>query len=141
MSSPKIPTPIEPIATSEGFITQPWYSYLNAKESNVIALSSTNGVIFNRGTTIITSTTTVPHMLDDPEIGLETTIVLTIPSTQASPVTVKAATDVAIGPSGENALSFDAAASTYEYVRLLGTSTGQYHILYRTTAISVTASS
>ena len=89
---------------------------------------------------ILASTAAATHTLESPQVGTETTIVLTVPTTQAM-VTVAAATNVAIGPSGENALTFATSVSTFEYVKLVGTSTSQYHILFRTTGVSVAASS
>jgi hypothetical protein len=91
--------------------------------------------------TVFASTPGVTHTLEDPTIGGETMLICSIPSTQAGSVTVAAATDVAIGPSGENALVFGTSASTYEYVKLVGTSTSQYYILHQTTNVSVAASS
>lgn len=143
MSGPKLPSPLEAVVDQDGLVTQPWYQYFNARETlgSIVTVSSTNGIAKEGCVTVITTTTTVAHLLDDPAIGNETTIIVNLGTTNSNPITVVGATDVAIGPSGENALSFASNASTYEYIKLLGTSTGQYHILYRTTGVSVTASS
>jgi hypothetical protein len=147
MSSPKIPSPIDAVVATDGLITQPWYQYFMGSDPGwrtpvaVITTASTASNIYQGQITVMASTPGVTHVLEDPEIGFETVIICNIPTTQAGSITVAAATDVAIGPSGENALVFGTSASTYEHIKLVGTSTSQYHILHQTTNVSVAASS
>ncbi|TFH40833.1 MAG: hypothetical protein E4H01_15880 [Lysobacterales bacterium] len=147
MSLPKLPTPLDQVVTSEGYITPPWYQYFLAADFsvrtrvNLLTTATTAEYIPQGQVTVFASTPGVIHTLEDPEIGNETLLICSIGTTQAGSVTVRAATDVAIGPSGQTAFVFNTSASTYEYVKLLGASTSQYHILYRTTAVSVAASS
>jgi len=138
----KIPTPIEQL-TEENYITQPWYQYFNDKdkENQVVNLDTTVGVVLNDRYTVITTTTTVQHILDRPEPGCRAIIVLHIGTTQANPVTIAAATDVAIGPGGENSLTYLTSVSTYDLIELAGISTAQYYIINQTTGVSVAASS
>ena len=138
----KIPTPIEQM-TTDGYITQPWYQYFNDadKENQVVNLDTTVGVVLNDRYTVITTTTTVQHILDRPEPGSRALIVLQIGATQGNAVTIAAATDVAIGPGGENALTYLTSVSTYDLIELAGASTLQYYIINQTTGVSVTASS
>ena len=138
----KLPTPLEAL-TEEGMVTQPWYQYftVDAKRESVVNIDTTVGVVPKNGYTIITTTTTVQHLLDRPEEGSRSVIVLQIGATQANPVTIAAATDVAIGPGGENALTYATSVSTYDLIELVGASTLQYYIVNQTTGVSVAASS
>ena len=128
-------------------ITRSWYQYFLGSDNltrtpvDLLTTESTASNIYQGHVTVFASTPGVVHILEDPQPGVETVLICNIGATQAGSITVAAATDVAIGPSGENALTFLTSLSTYEYVRLLGTSTGQYHILHQTTNVSVAASS
>jgi hypothetical protein len=106
-----------------------------------LTTESTGSNIYEGRITVFASTPGVVHFLEDPRIGGRTVLICNVPSTQAGSVTVRASTDVAIGPSGENGLTFLTSVSTYEYVELVGTSTAQYHIINQTTNVSVGASS
>jgi hypothetical protein len=138
---------MESMVSSEGYITPPWYQYFMAADRawrprvNVLTTESTAGIVYEGAVTVFASTAGVKHTLEDPRIGGETVLICNVPSTQGGSVTVAAATDVAIGPSGENALTFLTSASTYELVVLRGTSTSQYYIEYQTTNVDVSASS
>ena len=147
MSRIKLPSPLETISGEDGYVSRPWYQYfisqqkLDRPEVAIVTTESTSSVVYCDEITVLASTAGVVHELEDPRIGSRTVIICNIPSTQGGTVTVAASTDVAIGPSGENAVVFDTAASTYEYVELLGTSVSQYHILTQSTNVSVGASS
>ena len=146
MSRVKLPSPLE-VLTEEGLVSRPWYQYFKSQDRfnnppvAVLTTETTAGIVLEGAVTVIASTPGVIHTLEDPRIGGRTVIIVNVPSTQAGSVIVRASTDVAIGPSGENALTFPTSASTYDFVELIGTSTGQYHILEQTTNVSVGASS
>jgi hypothetical protein len=143
----KIPTPIEKMVTTEGYITQPWYLYMRVNDSvvqtpvNFVTTASTASNIYQGAVTVFASTPGVIHTLEDPKIGQRTVLICSIPTTQAGSIVVAASTDVSIGPSGENALTFPTSVSTYDSIELIGTSTSQYYILNQTTNVSVGASS
>jgi hypothetical protein len=152
MSAPKLPQPTDrmlDISTEDGTqaITPQWYQYFNAQDHgwrtrvDVLTTATTKERIRQNRVTVFSASAGVIHELDDPEIGFETTLICNIGTTRSASIIVRAATDVAIGPSGENALSFATSVSTYDHCRLVGTSTSQYHILYRTTGVTVVASS
>jgi hypothetical protein len=144
---PKLPIPPEVLVTEEGWVTPPWYQYFLGQDKgwripvDFITTASTASNILSGRITVFASTPGVVHTLEDPEAGMETTLVCTVPSTQAGSITVRAATDVAIGPGGENALTFLTSVSTYDQVVLVGVSTSQYYIKKITAGVSVTASS
>ena len=145
----KVPSPLAPlVSTSDGgLISTPWYQYFYASDQlhrGVVAevtTASTKSIIRNYHFTVINSTPAVVHELEDPRPGARAVLVLASSSTQAGSVTVAAATDVAIGPGGENALSFPTSVSTYDLVELIGFNSTQYYILHQTTNVSVVASS
>jgi hypothetical protein len=105
---PKLPIPPEVLVTEEGWVTPPWYQYFLGQDKgwripvDFITTASTASNILSGRITVFASTPGVVHTLEDPEAGMETTLVCTVPSTQAGSITVRAATDVAIGPGGEN---------------------------------------
>ena len=145
----KLPSPLEPIVSSVdgGLISKPWYVYLYASDQlhrgvvATVTTESTKSIIRNYHVTVINSTPAVVHELEDPRPGARALLILSSSSTQAGSVTVAAATDVAIGPGGENALSFPTSVSTYDLVELIGVNTTQYYIINQTTNVSVVASS
>ena len=146
MTAPKLPSPIDAL-TEENQITSPWYQYLLGADHtwrqrvNIVEAGTTTAIIRNREITELNTTGANSYTLERPDPGCRATIILTIGTTHAGPVLAVAATDVAIGPSGQNALSFPTSASTYDYVELVGVSTAQYYIAKQTTTVSVTASS
>ncbi len=141
-----MPTPSDKLVTENQTITAPWYQYLlgvdPAAKTRVDVLTTATGAsnIYAGKVTVFNSTPGTVHILEDPVIGSETTLICTVGSTQGN-ITVQAATDVNINPSGENALVFGTDASTYGYCKLVGVSTSQYHIMFRTTNVSIAASS
>ena len=147
MSAPKLPSPIEKVVNQDDLINAPWYQYfLGADHAwrsrvNKVTTGTTAAVLRNKEISTITSSGAHAYTLEQPEPGCRATVVLSIGTTHAGPVTVVAATDVAIGPGGENALSFPTSASTYELVELIGVSSLQYYITNQTTNVSVVASS
>ena len=145
----KIPSPLYPLVSTAdgGFISMPWYQYLYASDQlhrgivSEVTTASTKSIIRNYHVTVFNSTPAVVHELEDPRPGARAVLVLSSSSTQAGAVTAAAATNVAIGPGGQNALSFPTSVSTYDLVELLGINSTQYYILNQTTNVSVVASS
>lgn len=143
----KIPAPTDPVTSSDQMITQPWYQYLFTADHlwrshlDVVSTGSTKSIIRNHHVTVINSTPGVVHELESPREAMRCTIICQVPSTQAGSVVVAASTDVAIGPGGENAISFPTSASTYDLIELVGTESTQYYIVNQTTNVSIVASS
>jgi hypothetical protein len=113
---------MEPLVDEDGLISRPWYQYMFSSDLrhrprvDVLTTESTGSNIYEGRVTVFASTPGVTHLLEDPRIGGRTVLICNVPSTQAGSVTVRASTDVAIGPSGENGLTFLTSVSTYEYV-------------------------
>lgn len=145
----KLPSPVEPVVSTydQTLISKPWYQYFITADNmwrgavEVLTTESTVGVIRNHHMTIFDSTPGVVHELEDPRPDTRVVIVCSMASTQAGSVTVAAATNVAIGPGGENALNFPTSVSTYDLVELIGANSTQYYIVNQTTNVSVVASS
>lgn len=146
-NSVKIPSPLEPVVTSDGVITKPWYQYhLTADHTwrskvDVVTTASTASIIRNHHVTVIDSTPNVVHELDAPRNATRCIVICQVPSTQGGPVTVACSTDVAIGPGGENAINFPTSVSTYDLVELIGVNSTQYYIVNQTTNVTIVASS
>jgi len=146
MSAPKLPSPIEKVVNQDDLINAPWYQYfLGADHAwrcrvNQITTGTTTAIVRNKEISVIASSGAFSYTLERPEPGSRATVILSIGSTHAGPVLVSATSDVAIGPSGGNALSFPTSASTYELVELVGVSTLQYYITSQTANVTVTAS-
>jgi len=145
--APGLPPIAVSIVDSKGNIASQWYHYLKAADTEwrgkttITTTASTGTIISNEGVSIFTSTPGVIHILEDPTANVRKTLISVTSATQAGSVIVQAATDVSIGPSGENGLVFPTSISTYDLIELIGTSTSQWYIISQTTNVSVTASS
>lgn len=147
-----IPPPNWPLVTTDGKLTQPWYSYLKSADEtwrtrvvNVTSLTTvtnpTADLLSNTGVSLLESVPATTRTLADPVVGCRKTLCVTSTSTTGK-VTMQTTTKVFRGQSTASGstgwkLVFSSSAP-YKAVDLLGISTFEYLIVSNIGGVTVT---